>query len=95
MFEGGGALMQSAHDPKGEAVMTYIHERKTDRLGASFVRGIFSLPVRIGRWTLNFMKEAFQPRYDFNRLDPRLRRDAGIDELELERTSAIKAPLIR
>jgi hypothetical protein len=44
---------------------------------------------------LNTLKQLCQPRYDFDLLAPRLRRDAGIDELEIERRKVAKAPLIR
>jgi hypothetical protein len=37
----------------------------------------------------------FRRRYDIDRLPARLRRDAGMDELEIERNRLAKAPLIR
>ena len=37
----------------------------------------------------------FQPHPDPGRLNARLRRDVGMDELELERDSVVKAPWIR
>lgn len=37
----------------------------------------------------------FQTGNDPTRLTARLRRDAGIDELEIERKRLVKAPLIR
>lgn len=44
---------------------------------------------------LTVLKQLFQARYNFDLLPPRLRRDAGIDELEVERRKVARAPLIR
>lgn len=41
------------------------------------------------------LKQLFEPQPDLSRLSPRLRRDAGIDELKLERSTIARAPLIR
>jgi len=38
---------------------------------------------------------AFRPSCDLIHLNPHLRRDAGIDELGLERLTIVRAPLIR
>ncbi len=51
----------------------------------------FALAYRFQR----ALKWAFDPCFDLNGLNGRLRRDAGIDELELERIRLAKAPLIR
>ena len=44
---------------------------------------------------LTAFKQMLRPRYDLERLNARLRRDAGIDEHEMERNKLVKAPLIR
>ena len=47
------------------------------------------------RRSLKFLSEIFLPSGELNRLNPRLRRDGGIDELELERANAARDLLIR
>ena len=44
---------------------------------------------------VNAFKGRFLPRCDLNHLNHHLRRDAGIDELQLEQTTISRAPLIR
>ncbi|MGI9351770.1 MAG: hypothetical protein ACR2O3_09425 [Rhizobiaceae bacterium] len=44
---------------------------------------------------LKELKRLFRSRHDLNYLNPHLRRDAGIDELELERQKIAASPLIR
>jgi uncharacterized protein YjiS (DUF1127 family) len=46
------------------------------------------------RRSLKALMMSFRLRYDLNRLNARLRRDAGVDEHELERTNIERAPLI-
>ncbi len=48
-----------------------------------------------GHHALEALKALFRPQFDPTGLSARLRRDAGIDECELERTKAANAPLIR
>ena len=44
---------------------------------------------------LSALSRVFWLRYDTERLPARLRRDAGMDELDIERKRLAKAPLIR
>lgn len=52
------------------------------------------LSARLQR-NLDILKSAFRPRYGSERINARLIRDAGIDELECELSSCLNAPLIR
>ncbi|MCV2869682.1 hypothetical protein OEW28_13690 [Defluviimonas sp. WL0002] len=45
--------------------------------------------------SLAVINRTVRPRHGTDRLPARLRRDAGLDELELERTRMAKSPLIR
>ncbi|WP_282152786.1 hypothetical protein [Ruegeria atlantica] len=57
-------------------------------------------PKHFGRfdlmgWLLGFLKPSIQTGRDPVHLTHRLLRDAGIDELEIERKKIMSAPLIR
>ena len=52
-------------------------------------------PRAIGSRFVQKLKTILHRDRDLHHLPPHLRRDAGIDELEIERTKAVRAPLIR
>ncbi len=56
--------------------------------------GQIARPDRMARF-LNALKPLFADRNDPTRLAVRLRRDAGFDELDIERKKLMRAPLIR
>jgi uncharacterized protein YjiS (DUF1127 family) len=68
------------------------HEFETLVVPVAHNNFTFSVCVRK---SLKTLIQPFRLRYDLNRLNARLRRDAGINEHELERTRLIRAPLIR
>ena len=51
--------------------------------------------ARLVQWCKTALRFAIPQNGDLLHLNPHLRRDAGIDELEIERMKAISAPLIR
>ena len=60
------------------------------RIANTFTNGSESF-----RKCVKAVTSVFQPRCNLNHLSQHLRRDAGIDELELERNTIARAPLIR
>jgi hypothetical protein len=54
-----------------------------------------TIKSQLARICVKVARYVFQPRYDPSHLSQHLRRDAGIDELELERETIARAPLIR
>jgi hypothetical protein len=74
--------------------MHITDESKIRALEAPVSRREVTLSGLAGRF-LKALGRLFQPKFDYDRLTPRLRRDAGVDELELERTRAARVPLIR
>ena len=49
----------------------------------------------LAEWTVAAIKRVFRMHNDPDRLPARLRRDAGMDELAIERRRIARAPLIR
>lgn len=43
----------------------------------------------------SFLRDMFKPQFDPTRLTPAQRRDAGIDQVDVERFEALRRPLIR
>ncbi len=74
--------------------MNYIDERKLEALKAPVSQSNFTFS-EFGVRCLIAIERFFQPRFDLNCLNARLRRDAGIDEHDLERAAVTRAPLIR
>ena len=60
------------------------------RIANTFIIGSESV-----RKCVKALRSLFQPRCDLNHISQHLRSDAGIDELELERDTIARAPLIR
>ncbi len=74
--------------------MDHIDENKFEAVELTVLQSNFTFSV-FGRGSLKALKRLFQPYLDLNRLNGRLRRDAGLDEHEIERAVVTRAPLIR
>lgn len=102
VFEPRPTLLHPVLEPKQETDMENIYRRKPEIFETLKLqdndkrKDSHDTPWSgTGRKLLKAFKQLFEPQPDLNRLSPRLRRDAGIDELELERSTIAKAPLIR
>lgn len=86
--------MQTVSELIPETNMSYIDERKFEALNAPVSQSSLTFS-ECGVRCLTALERLFQPRCDLNCLNARLRRDAGIDEHDLERAAVTRAPLIR
>ena len=82
--------------------MTHFDDARLATLNASGTKGRpgFSelrawLRTWFGAWIVKTLARLVEPKFDLDRTNARMRRDAGIDELEFERDRAGDAPLIR
>jgi hypothetical protein len=97
-FESLSAQMQSALEQKPETDMENSYQRKPEIFETLEVRSDSTTnDTHFGRRhrMLKAFKQLFEPQPDLNRLSPQLRKDAGINEQALERSTIVKAPLIR
>ena len=86
-------IMQGCGENNPEATMKPINEKEFEMREAQVAQqhlGRFSLLEKC----LAAINLSFQSRNDPTRLTARIRRDAGIDELEIERRKLARAPLI-
>ena len=90
----GPVLMQSVRRQFLEADMNSFDELRLEITETPALQRSLSFLER-GNRCLKALKRLFRQRFDFNSLSVRLRRDAGIDEQDLERAKVAKAPLIR
>ena len=74
--------------------MKPVNEKEFE-IGKAQIAKMHSGPTILVKKYLTALKPLFQKRNDPSRLTARLRRDAGIDELDLERKKLARAPLIR
>ena len=74
--------------------MKPINEKEFTTCKASIIPEPLGVVGRAGT-CLAALGRVFRQRYDTDRLPARLRRDAGMDELDIERNRLAKAPLIR
>ena len=87
-------LTQSAQDPTEEPDMSYVSERETEGITAA------ASPISAFRKRIRFALRKIL-RFDCVHrscalhLNARLRRDVGMDDIELERQKLEQAPLIR
>ncbi|MFA3918367.1 hypothetical protein [Ruegeria hyattellae] len=73
--------------------MDFADEHSFEDFGSQVTR--FSGLASLGRGFLSVLCSAFQSETTALNLSARLRRDAGLDEYELEETRMKRAPLIR
>lgn len=74
--------------------MHYLDDLGADGRDAPLAERNISVSAVLGMF-LTAVEQRVQPRFDATGLSERLRKDAGLDEYEVERTNAIRAPLIR
>lgn len=82
--------------------MTHFDDARLATLNAS---GTMSRPGFSKAWTwagtwmvktlAKLVERLLEPKFDLDRIDARMRRDASIEELDFERDRAGDAPLIR
>ena len=88
------AVAQSVPGSEPEADMKHADEREFDAMAAPAAVRNARLFAMVGKF-VEGAKRRFAPSFDPSQLNARLRRDAGIDEIEVERRKAVLAPLIR
>ena len=74
--------------------MKPINEQEFEICEAPSIRESVGVVAR-AKTGLAEISRVFRLRYDTDRLTGRLRRDAGMDELDIERNQLAKAPLFR
>jgi hypothetical protein len=74
--------------------MKPVNENKFETCNAPIIGEHLGIVWR-AKAGLAAFSQLFCQRYDAHRLPARLRRDAGMDELDTERNRLAKAPLIR
>ena len=87
-------LTQSVHDPNEKADMSYVNERELEDCTRA-ASPISAFRKRLRYLVRKILRSDYVHRNDTLHLNARLRRDAGIDEIELERKKLEQAPLIR
>ena len=88
------ALSQSVYGPIPEADMHYIEDLGVDGRDSPLAERNISASAVLGMF-IKAVEQRLKPRFDATGLNERLRRDAGLNEYDVERIKAIRAPLIR
>ena len=87
-------LMHSCQRAKSEVKMNTNIDKQIIVSETTFTQSSLKGSEFVTLW-MNAVRGAFRPRCDLNHLNRHLRRDAGIDELQLEQITIARAPLIR
>lgn len=74
--------------------MKHIDEKEFETREVQVAQNHLGVFARAEKY-LTTLAQLIKPDNDLGLLSARLRRDAGIDELEIERKRVIRAPLIR